>query len=323
MFLKNYFNDLRLSFSSIIYYFKVTNSPWHRSLRFFLLSFLFLGIGYSWKINSKDLPQLESNIRQTLTEIKDNYPDNLIVSYQNNKLELKDREISLNDYSAEELMLLFGDDAELESIELWSNDFYVNWPTALSTTTASSGLSQYLAIYTSNVDENYLNQLKETSNSLLLVSPDKFLINDRGVWLEYLWADFELADFSFDKEQVINSINKWLNNDLKQGMDNLKTAVFIFMPIFLIISKLLLSFFYALLLWFLTNLSLKKNTYLQSCKLTWHIFVVAQTIKLLTSLLYPENYINMFSLSFWAISFLILISEKKLLNQIRQISDKN
>lgn len=302
---RTYLETLKLSFTSIIYYFKLIHLPWHHSLRFFLISLILLSFFPAWQITRRDLPLLKQSLNETFTEIKTNYPDNLIIDYHNQQLNLSDKN-------------LIGTDIDSP---IWPNDLFVSWPSSLKklNDNLNNQIPQFFLIYTHSLDSTYLDQLKNQNSTFLVANPNQFYFNDQGTWISNSWQDLELSAFSLNKETLISRIDQWQNGFLDKIFKDLEIAVYILMPIFLMLSRGLMAFFYALLVWFLNNIVIKKISYLQSLQLTWHMMVVAETINQLTKHFYTNLTLPMFSLTFWAVCWLVIIYEKRIISKVKKM----
>jgi len=275
MFLKKYFLKLFSSINSIGFYRDLQNSSLLSVILFFLFSFFYLGVWFSIGIILKDIPELENQLEQELNLIKENYPDDLVITWDQEKLIINREKINLN----------YPD---------WFEFNKENFP-------------KYFVSYTQlNLTSELISQKLENS-SLFIFDNDKiFVSNLKGKYSSLPLKEtpgFE-AKFIIDKNSLPGKINLF-QEKLKSVFKSFK----IILPIFLIPGFIILGLLGNLidtLLVFLFIRIFYIFNFKYIFKISLHIAVIAQLIERLSSSLYKNYHYPLFAISYWVIMIFVL-----------------
>jgi len=278
--LKTYWHTISNLFTSPQYYLEIFKAPFGFSLRFFIISMVFLGLSLTWRVNQKLIPSLQHQTNIALDEAVTNYPAELEITWNKNQLK----------------------SSTTETIK-------IAYPSSME---KSSGLPPTLGYF---IPENFSstqfsNRLEQ--ESLFVVTDRNFFINNlQGDWTKAPLTELlPTADVVLNKNTSAEFISK-LKQELGKIASFIKKLNFIIIPIGLIIARLWMSFFESILLFLffkLNKLSLKFSKIIQ---FSLHLVVVAEIINQVASWLYPNIQVSMLTLAYWSIFGYIFWTQKK------------
>jgi hypothetical protein len=279
MILKKYLLKLLASVTAIDFYKQLKNTSVLSSVSFFIFSFAILGIVLDLELSFKTIPQIETQSFQSLEQIKNNYPEDLSISWDKETLNINRSELKLD---------------------------YPDWLKL-----DKKSLPQYLAIY-SSTDLNPESVSSQISNSSLLV------FDRQQLFVSQLNGNYDALPLTevpgFEKEFVINKNNlpekvaTWQNALAKLFSGSQKVLPFFLIPSFIILS-LIGNFLDALLVFLLVRI-FGRFSFKYIFKISLHVAVIAEIIARATALIYAHSNYPLFSISYWIIISFVLLNLK-------------
>jgi hypothetical protein len=276
--LKLFFKTLKLSFTDPKYYLDVLKAKFSFSLKFFLVAFLLLSLTRSLKFIFLEIPQLKSDFNQTLSQVKNNYPENLVIKWNQDNLELEGPEF-------------------LE----------VSYPSFVKTNSEMPPKFAYLTnneINENNINKNFLINFDQ-QNLFAFGQP-----NYQSMPLKSL-AGFE-QEFTLDQEKMLEILPE-VDRSFENLLKNLTYLSPILFFIGLILSRIWIVFFEIILAFLLIKINKLKISFKKLIQISLHIVVVLEIIWQISKLLYPTHNLALINIGFWVILIFIYWTNKKAL----------
>ena len=185
--MKDYLKTLHLTFTNPRFYKQLFKIRLNKSIKFFVISMFLLGLMRAAIFTTIDIPQNKDYLDQTINEINDNYPENLIINWDRENLTLKYLEENEDD---------------TQTID----EFNLSYPSYISKERIEEvELPLYLGRYV-NKDEINLEERKIlTKKSLIIFTKKDVLVNSLENNGEY-WQAFPLKELPNASESLV--INK-------------------------------------------------------------------------------------------------------------------
>ncbi len=256
------------------------------SLLFLLISYLVLGLVSASRIVWKDIPELETKANQTLEEVRLNFPADLSLEWNGQQL-----------------------------THTGNSALKVPYPSFISP--ADLDLPPVLVYHLNQSipEDQFAQQLPE--RSLIVVTPTELYMNDlQGDWNQIQLSELLGAD-SFSLNQA--TLPQYLDQ-AKAGLENsrgvLQIGTFFFIPVLLTLARIWSLAIETLLAFVLTRLNGIPLSLRHLFQLNLHIIVVAEVINLASQFLYGNHHWPLFSLTFWLLWVLIMITQRSQLLSI-------
>jgi len=290
---KTFFYVLKNSFTNIKYYLDVLKTPLSFSFRFFLISFLIISLFSAIRFSYFDLPIFKQQLETSINDIKEYYPQDLVIKYEN-KL--------LNFYSKEADQLNTRETMEIDYPEYIDQE--------------QLRLPKKLLVLTNQEIE--IEEIKQTipNSAVILATPNKFYLNSQGQWQDF---GYEILP-GFDQEFEINNenINQYIQiwqQVMKNSVEALKYLAFIFLPFILIISRLWIGFIDCLFVYFFLKIGGSKFSFKNTFAWGLHIMVIAELVNQISKTIYSNLTLPMFTFTFWGAFLYIAFSLRHELNR--------
>lgn len=288
--LKTYWHIFKQLISNPRYYVEVTTAPFGLIFRFFLMSIILLSFSSTLRTNLKLLPEFEQKLVQSLEGLPQKFPENLEITWNQDRLEL------------------FPDE-----------DLEVPYPEGIPAITNLPPLLGHITSQELNPDKlnTYFDQ-----QSLLIVTTQKFYVNN----LQGNWDSLKLSDLLPNKKITLNkntlpeAITKFINGSTKM-LNIIKKLNYLVMPVILFIAKFWMAFSEGLLVFLFMKLNRIKINFKQTLQLSLAISIVAEFINQITTWFYPNLSFSMASLSYWIIFSFIFWIQLKQFSQLNHQQD--
>ncbi len=280
--LKTYFRSLINTFTAPSYYVDILNARLSFSIRFFLISYVFLSLIATLFFFTFDVPFFKAKLHSATAELVHHFPDNLQISWNLHQLS----------------------STSAEPVE-------IEYPSFVPHDQLSSVLG-YIDTSTSSVEE----VLPKTAHSSLFIATrdQVFISNSDKEWsgLPYTQVPGFNKPFQINKQNIESMTQSILN-----FIDRSLSAIAIFMPfvffLFLVIGGVFAALTNSILIFFVLRLLMRKRFgYWKAFQLSLHFCVVAELVSMITARLFPNNDLSMFSLAFWGYAIIILYSFRNL-----------
>lgn len=270
------------SLSDLNYYVEILNTPLRFSLKFVAWFYLFLGILLTLIFVVKDLPQINSDINATRSELVTNYPDTLVFNW-------KDGQLSSN---AEQPIT-------------------VSYPSVFP---PSERLPKNLALIDTDTDV-----APENLNVLFFVNRSKLFINSlQGNWAEVdLVKAIEVQSATIDKTKIVE-LAESSKETQREAISVLPGLILIKETVGLFLSRIFILLLNSLIIQLIFQILNKPLTYKKVFQLGLHALIPAELLYQYSVLLFPQLGFSMFSLTFWLIMVLIIWHLRHL--QVLQVS---
>lgn len=290
--IKNYFKLLYLGFTQPSSYKKWLVIPRKHITRFFAVSMLLVGLIQGIIVATKHLPELTTNLLEAQDKLINQYPEDLIISWESEKLSLQPTE----KYQSIDL--------NLKNIDAFS-------------------IEEELYIY---YRENQISD--EEKQNLLNNEQTMFVINDQKiqfkteedeVFATELKNILETEDFVITK-QDLPSIKDEVTKGINEWLPKLQLAIPFVSALLSLLFAFIASIIFTVFLWLLlqiTPLTIKK--WRHAWRLTLAVMVTVSYLELIIQVIYPQNHTPIRELAFWLITGYVLLTWKfpkfKILNQ--------
>ena len=287
--IENYTTLLINSFTQPNSYKKWVILPKKHILSFFVISMLLVGFLRGAYFSVVQIPKIITSFTNFQEKIVNQYPEDLIISWNEEQLSLSPEEKYEN--------------ADLDLAQLFESEFF------------RPNLIRYRSEFSS---EDEKQQLIKDEQTFAVISPEEisFMIEDEQTGDETKIVTEPLRDiitspgFSLQHDDL-PAFQKLTNEKIKEFQPRVQMAFpFIIMPFFLS-GKFFVSFIYATFLWIFSKLAkFPLKTWRQNWKLTLSILVTVSYIELLVKVIYPNTFSPIQEVAFWAISAFVLLSWK-------------
>jgi hypothetical protein len=280
--IKNYFKLLYLSFTQPSSYKKWLVLPKKHILQFFIISLLIVGFFQGVILSIRHIPQMASSFIDIQEKLINQYPDDLVISWQ-------DQNFSLS--PSEKYQTI---DLNLKDIEAFNID-------------------QDIYLYYRE------NQITEEDKQQLLESNTLFLINDQNIQFKTEENEIhstpiknilETGNFTLTKQDL-----PFIQDEVKKQIVEWQPKIQLAIPFISAPLNLGAGFFASLIftvfLWFflqLIPLNIKK--WRHAWRLTLAVMVTVSYLELATQLIYPQNTTSIRELAFWLITGYVLLTWK-------------
>ncbi len=291
---RTYLNALINTFSSLKYYLEVLNSKFSFSLRFMLVSYLFLGIGFSLLFYLRELPRLEKAVEHSIQQLEAEYPQDLQIEWNGETLH----------------------SSHPTPIEL-------PYPLYFPRTEESPSTFAYLDTEVKDAEQTFS---RVSQSSLLFVTQNELLMSNVGIG----WERFPLKEVpGFDHPFVVT---KEKLPELLQNLRTMVTNSFslikvifpsVLLPLFVLWRVLLVCIDSIIIYYLIRFFTHTPFPYLKVVQLSLHIMVVAETANLIVYWLLPHFSFPMFNLIFYVFLTLLLLHLRKIRAiQVRSAEEK-
>ncbi len=284
--LKTYWHTITHSLTSPQYYLEILRAPFGFSVRFFLISMIFLGLSLAWQINQKLIPSLHQHFNIILDEINANYPQQLSLTWNKGQLSSSTTQI---------IEIAYPSFIDLEPDLPPTLGYFI--PEDVSASQLTTILDQ---------------------ESMFVITKHNFLVNDfQGTWAEIPLVELlPSTQLILDKDTSAKLITQF-KQKLVTFIYLAKRLNFIIVPIGLIIAKFWRSFLESMLIFLFFRLNKIKLKFSHALKLSLHLTVIAEIINQLAHWIYPQVQISMFFLAYWSIFGYIFWTQKKQFFQLK------
>jgi len=292
---KTYLQALKKTFTTPSYYLILMKTKRGFSLRFFLTSFLILGLTLALKITTVDIPKIKQSLLTDGQSIVKYFPEDLVLEWKNNNLETFQKQSN-------------------GSLQEYSNPITLDYPKIFEDQKDSLPLTFLTYVNTDDSIEQISTDI--TSPSLIVVTKKNIFTKNIGSKNLLLDADEDANGDSWNHGELnsfLSETGSWqiskntidgqyetFKDELNNDWQALNTAVFIVTPILLTINRLLflinLIFIFIIIKINRLNISFK-----QLLKISLHVLVISETINQISNILYPNLEWSFFSFSFYAI----------------------
>lgn len=284
--LKTYWHIISQLFTSPEYYLKILRAPFWMSVRFFTISMIALGLTWAWRINQIIIPISAEQVSQGLDELENNYPAELEIIWDENKL---------SSSAPEAIGISYPNSMEQNS----------QFPPLLGN-----------FIPTDISSEQFSAEFEQTS--LLVITTDKLYVNN----LQGVWSDVPLSDvlptekIVLNKDTVPELVSK-SKQQLEKVVDLVKKLNFLIAPLVLITIRLWMSFLEAILVFLFFKLNQLAFKFKKVFQFSLHLTVVSEIIAQVTSWIYPDIQISMLTLSYWSIFSYVFWTQRKHFSKLK------
>lgn len=292
--LQTYLKTLRKTLFEPSYYLDILQANWWFSLRFFVISFLLLGLSLALRLIYVEIPLFSQKVEQATIELEENYPDDLVITWDQKELRLFRK-------------------TEDEQLEALTTPLVVDYPQAFDV--GKLDLPEKLVTFT-NRDGELSDITQDSRLSLLTVTNHQLFFNAgndqfQEINLKELFLPIEKITID---QQSLPTLNERFNQQLTTTVRELNTFLPLILPPLFIFLSLGLSLWKTLLAFILLRIYGLKLTLGKAWQWTLHVSVAAELINQLSRLISPDHRLAMFSISFWIIfTFVLLTQRKKLL----------
>lgn len=279
--MRNFFKTIYLSVSSIDFYSEVTDKSFWKTLGFYVTFLFLITIIRSTSFIFWSLPQLQTDITQTILEFKNYYPQELLVEWDTEKLAAS------------------------------SNPQPIYYPTAFEKYFASEEKKDYFAILDTTITE-----ASPSARSIFTITQTDILARTENNDISRLPIKDIIGDSSY---KITQSSITALSESWEANKNIFLRIAQITLPFFLFVIFCMQRFGMILMestLFFLfKKVQGKPWTFATAIKYTIHFFVAAEFIDMVANYVYPEAAVSLFSITVWVYFIVITFfsSRKKLL----------
>ncbi len=285
MWITTYFKLLASSFVSSEPYIRLLHSSFWKTLWFFIVSMLLVGLSSAARFNMVTIRQWNTIAGNVIAEATANYPQDL---------ELKWNEDTLAMNISEPLAVPYP--TALPKPELFPEQFLYVVPQEI----------------TPNEFERQLDKF-----SLFVITPTHLYVNDlQNHWSELVLKDAILAD-SFDiTKGSLSEMAPVAQGHISGQLTIVGVLAWILLPIWLVMIQFFTCFMLAILLTLIFKLYRLSVPFPKSWQLTLHVAIVAETIHQVSLWLYPNTSVPMYSLAFWLIFGYLMLTIRPTLEKL-------
>lgn len=294
--LKNYYKTLIKAFTQPLFYLEVMQKPFKFAFSFFIFSGILLGLSLTLHVHNFFLPDVQNASKQIIEEGVTNYPQNLEIRWE-------DERLSMNQ----------------------SEPFLVSYPAQMATTDHPTKiLGAFLPEEIDSIESINQNlEAKEISTPLILFTPKKLFINDLQTWTELSLDEIfvNVDTFLINKAQI-DALKPQMITNIERLVQAFKKISWILIPLGFILIRLWQSLVESVLIWIILKLNHFKIRFLQSWQLSLALTVIAEIINQLTRWLYPDFHFPMTSLAFWVLFTYIFWTKRQKIAKISSSSQE-
>jgi hypothetical protein len=271
----SYFRALWNTLTSPLYYIDILNAPLNFSVRFFLLSYFLLaviGIGVFWTLF---LPQYQKDISRSFTELQENFPSDLRLTWDGQQLQANS-----------------------------PNPIEVHYPSFFHWDALPASLG-YINVHTSD-PKQFSEQLPK--KSMFVVTQDTLFINQN----ESGWSPLPLQEapgfqqpFILDKASLSEFIPQW-ENFLTTTLRIVSVILPLFFMAILVPVRLVSILLEVILLFYVFQVMGKKFPFGKVYQLALHVLVVSEIVHLFSTFIIKTD-LPMFEITFWAYFSIIIL----------------
>jgi hypothetical protein len=280
----SYISLLLNSFSSSAPYVELLRASFWKTMGFFWVSMLIIGLSLAARFQFKTVPYIKHVIHSTSTEISENYPQDLTFSWSGERLDM-----SLN--------------SPLEIAYPSSSPRRLPFPETLG----------YISPEEINIGD-FERQFDKMS--LLVITPTQLYVSDlQDDWTQFPLSSLLAANFTINQQnlpQHLEQTQSFLINQLRF----VSVLAWIGLPIWLAINQLITCFILGLFMTFAFRLHQMKVSFWKSWQLALHIAVIAEAINQLSLWLYPNTDFPMYSLAFWLIFAFVVWTNRPAMHKL-------
>ncbi len=272
---RRYFLTLINSLTAPQYYLEILNLPLGFSLRFFLISFLFLSLLSGALFASIDIPVLRAKMNVAANELAQNYPDSLEIHWNRQQLST----------------------TPTQPLE-------VSYPSSMP----KLGSTKQLAIINTQASDVTSAFTPATSSPLTVVTKEKIYISDlAGGWTEAYLREFPGFEesFSITKQSLPSFINLWQTQISRIFTLSEVLYPFVFF-IFSSLTTLLSILINSLLVFYFVRLFHRGFPYRKLVQISLHISVAAELVQILTQHWVRVDELNMYTITYWLFMLIVL-----------------
>ncbi len=258
------------TFTSVEYYVDVLNAKLGFSIRFFLMSYVLLGIFSAVLFYFFDTPRLLQHLDTDFAHIQQNYPSDLKINWDGQKLSLTPTQV-----------------------------LSLPYPTAFPFPTDT--FPSTFAVIDPQVSQ-------PNKESFVFINDKKiFLSEGAGQWSDFPLNNFPQFDkpFSITKDSLPNQMTTW-----KTAAQESMTFFALIYPIFFIpitiIGNLFSVLIYSAIAFYILRFTANRLAYWKIFQVALHISVAAETVNILITHFLPQNELPMYALAFWSYFLLIM-----------------
>ncbi len=268
-----YIKTLWGSISSPQFYIFVLNKKLFFSIRFFIISYILIGLIISGIIVTVDFPEYKRMTQQVRDELIEQYPNDLLLTWDNQTLSTSSNNPVLVDYPS----IIDKKDRIYKKLAIIDPSLPINQNDDFSTVSDHVATSSAIVV----------------TDSMLLVRSAK---NWNSFFLQEL-PGFE-TPFSLSKENL-PQISQQIVSLIQSALDVIKYLVPIFFPLLLLVSRVINILIDAILAYLVFRLWNKNLSYWKILQVGLHVAIPAEIIAQTTGYVYGPQEIPMFALTFW------------------------
>lgn len=286
---------LRQTFTDVSFYKEIPTLETKLSIKFFLLSMLLLGLFRTARFVKVTVPQNKQLIEQSLTEIETYYPEDVLIEWDTQILKMYHTDATNGGKSA-------------------INEYKFTYPATFSEEKLQeSGFPENFGAYINQDVVSTEPNESAFSNTFFLLTQKEFLINSaQNEWQAFPYQDLPGADqaFQIDKTNIAD-VTQMAKNTLFGALQMIQELSWLVLPLLTILFRVFSTAVLALFALFLARINTLQLSYKNVFQISLHLAVVAESIDFLIMLLYPNQHLSWFSLSFWILFFYVLLTWKK------------
>jgi hypothetical protein len=267
------------------YYLHIVKAPLISSLKYFLVFFLLVGLYQNLNLYFNLLPKVKVETVRIISEVKKNFPYDLEISY-------KDRKLS-------------------SSID----PLYVTYPLSLNKIEGLEFSEDKFLMMDKSINKDNVASLASQS-ALAINQTQLFLKNYENNWtlqevrLSDLFNLLEIKDFVLNY-QTIGEVCEQVKINLLNFYQIIFYIISFSWPFLLIISRLILSLFESLFVYFFFRVFEIRLSYKKVWQISLHVFTISQLITLIGQQIYDFDLSFLFSLSYWLIILYLFFMFRK------------
>lgn len=276
MFFKSYIETLVGLLTDPTTYLYELRKPLRRTLLFFVMTAVLIGISSGARFYLRTLPVWQSQVESTVTQAISQYPSNLRLQWNGQHLES-------------------------------SQAFNLPYPSFINTQKLELPAT-FVSVETTEVDQATL----ENRAQLAIVTPEKFFIQNRGGQ----WAEFKLQEvlgsdsWALSPDTAPQVLQTW-GTAFQALLTTVGQLLAVLYPVLTIGSLLWGSLVTAFLFYFFSRIDNVGLSFKHAFQFSALVTLVAAGITEVTRWLYPQLEVPMFTICFWAIFLYVYFSLRK------------
>jgi hypothetical protein len=269
-----YWRTLVGSISNPHYYRESLPKSWWFSLRFFLISMMIIGLVLSAAIIKINFPQYQSQLKDIVQELANNFPADLELKWEQNQL--------TSNYSAPIL---------------------VNYP---STFQPPTEFPEKALIILPNHNDQSVPQDVPASSLMVANQSQLFLTDFKGNWSHIPLADLPGLEQPLTlNQQTLPQFQENMNLFIDSSLQTSRHILPIALPVVIVVTQFFDSLFYALIGFIGLRFFSKQHTFRRIWQISLHLCVIAFALSQLAAYLYPKNELPLYALTFWILFSLV------------------